>query len=362
MTTIDGVLKREGNAFGLIRLVLATCVIVSHSWPIGGFGLEPLQTWSGGTTLGLAAVTGFFALSGLLVGLSAESSNGATFFRNRCARILPGYWVCLLISAFVIGALICLAREVSLGRGLLSPANSSARTYVVNNFPLSASQYGLGRALEGMPYPGAINGSLWSLPYEFACYLFIFAVVKWFTTAGRQTAVLCLVFVMSFALAILSNKQGPIFTGIGIPLLGLLDARLFFNLWSVFLAGAILAVFRRHVVIKPWYVVASAVFLIVSLHLHIFWPIGLLALPYLLVGVAHYAPKRLRGIGTTTDLSYGLYLYGFPVSQLIIALLGTDRISSGMMLALLSVVMTIPFALCSWLFVERLLMQKIRVS
>ena len=362
MATADQVLQKGANSFGFIRLTLASCVIVSHAWPIGGFGIEPLQAWSGGTTLGLSAVTGFFALSGLLVGLSAERSNGASFFRNRCARILPGYWVCLLVSAFVLGALICIVRDISLGRGLLSPANSSARTYVVNNFPLSSTQYSLGRSLEGMPYPSAINGSLWSLPYEFACYLFIFPVVKWFVWSGRRALVIGLVLTMSIALAILSNKPGPIFTGVGIPLLGLLDARLFFNLWSVFLAGAALALYRTRVRITAPFVVLSVFLVILSLHLHLFWPIGLLALPYLLLGIAHFLPRRLRPVGTRSDISYGMYLYGFPVSQLIVAILGRENLSSGIMLAILSILATIPIAACSWHFVERPFAHVVRAS
>lgn len=362
MTTVEYSLEKKNNAFGLIRLVLAVSVIASHSWSIGGFGIEPLTAWNGGTTLGLTAVTGFFALSGLLVGMSAERSSGTSYFRNRCSRILPGYWVCLLVSSFVLGALICLVRDVSLGRGLLSPANGSARTYVVNNFPLSASQYSLGRSLEGMPYPGAINGSLWSLPYEFACYIFIFFVVKWFVSTGRRPIVIGLVFTLSVALAILSNKPGPIFTGIGLPLLGLLDARLFFNLWSVFLAGTVLALFRAHVKIAPMYVGAASILVIGSMHLHIFWPIGALVLPYLIVGLGHYIPKNLRSIGARTDISYGMYLYGFPVSQLIVAAVGRESLGSGIVLALLSVLLTVPLAACSWYFVERPLMQKIRVS
>lgn len=360
MTTVQSSLEKENNSFGFIRLLLAVSVIVSHSWSIGGFGVEPLAAWSGGTTLGLIAVTGFFALSGLLVGMSAERSSGAAYFRNRCSRILPGYWVCLLVSAFVIGALICFARDISLGRGLLSPANGSARTYFVNNFPLSASQFGLGRSLEGMPYSGSINGSLWSLPYEFACYLFVFLVVKWYVSNGRRPIIIGLVSAFSLVLAILSNKSGPIFTGIGLPILGLLDARLFFNLWSVFLAGTVLALSRSHVTVAPIYVGVAAFFVVGSLHLHLFWPIGALALPYLIVGLGTYIPKSLRAIGAQTDISYGMYLYGFPISQLTVAVMGRDVLNSGFRLALISVVLTVPLAMISWHLVERPFIAKTR--
>jgi len=65
------VFERDANAFGVLRLAFAAMVIVSHSWAIGDFGEEPL-TGKGTVTLGFVAVLLFFALSGLLVGLSAE--------------------------------------------------------------------------------------------------------------------------------------------------------------------------------------------------------------------------------------------------------------------------------------------------
>jgi len=349
---VADVLDKGKNSFGVLRLLLAMFVIVSHSWSIGGYGIEPLVELSGGISLGLFAVTGFFCLSGLLVGLSAERSSTGSFLRRRSARILPGYWGALLASGIVFGIAISVVRGLDLQNALLSPANGSVRTYIVNNFPLSASQYNLGRVLEGMPYPGGINGSLWSLPYEFACYLLILVVIKWALASKNSLQLLVMFLAVSIVLAVLANKQGPIFVGVGIPILGTLDSRLFFNLWLAFFAGAITAHLRHRIRVNGVFTTVSCVLVALSLVFHIFWPWGVLVMPLAVVGLGHHLPVRLRRIGESTDISYGLYLYGFPVSQLIVAIFDHNTLNAPL-LAVTSVVCTIPVAYLSWHAIEK---------
>ncbi len=346
------ILEHRNNSLGLVRLVLACLVIVSHSWTIGGFGFEPLTITSNGISLGLFSVTGFFCLSGMLVSISAERSTAGTFLLRRAGRILPGYWAALLVSGMVFGIAIAAIRGLDIRNALLSPANGSVRTYIVNNFPLSASQYNLGRVLDGMPYPNGINGSLWSLPYEFACYLVILLVVKWAISSARQSQVLLIVGALSLALAILANKQGPIFVGIPFPLLGTLDSRLFFNLWLAFMAGALTSHFREQIPLRGTWVCAASTLVMLSIPLDMFWPWGALLFPYALIGLAYFLPNKFRNIGSINDFSYGMYLYGFPVGQLLVAMF-PDPLNSGLLLAIATIVMTSPVAVASWFFVER---------
>lgn len=346
------VISKGGNSFGLLRLLLASLVIVSHSWSIGGYGFEPLTLASNGISLGLFAVTGFFALSGILIGVSAERLQPGAYLRRRASRILPGYWVALLVSGIAFGVSIAAVRGLNFRNALLSPANGSVRTYVVNNFPLSASQYNLGHVLDGMPYPNGINGSLWSLPYEFACYLVVLVVIKWAAASVRPQRVLVMIFALSLVLAILANKQGPIFVGVPFPILGPLDSRLFFNLWLAFISGSMIAHFRAAIPIRLSWTLATWLIVLLTIPGDVFWPWGVLLLPYGLLGIGHYLPKQLRTIGTKTDLSYGMYLYGFPVGQLIVAIVDETK-WNGPLLAVTSIVTTIPFAYLSWTLIEK---------
>jgi peptidoglycan/LPS O-acetylase OafA/YrhL len=93
--TIAARLDLRSNSLNLVRLVLATAVIVSHAWPIGGFGDDPAI---GDVNLGHLAVGGFFAISGYLIAQSRLVNRPARYAAKRAMRILPGFWVCLLVT------------------------------------------------------------------------------------------------------------------------------------------------------------------------------------------------------------------------------------------------------------------------
>ena len=49
------------------------------------------------------AIDGFFALSGFLIfGSYLNSPGTGRFVWRRCLRILPGFWVCLLVMTFLL--------------------------------------------------------------------------------------------------------------------------------------------------------------------------------------------------------------------------------------------------------------------
>lgn len=346
-----GILSRDGNSFGLLRLVLSCSVIVSHSWTIGGFGTEPLKSFSRGSlTLGTLAVTCFFALSGVLVGRSAERLPSGTYLWHRCRRILPGFWTCLVVTAFGFGSVIALVRSLSM-HALWEPVNESAATFVTRNFTLGIGQYRLGSVLDGLPLPDAVNGSLWSLAYEFACYLMILAVVQLWIMSGRRHAVLAAITALSVVMAVIVEMAPDSEAGfIVFPFLGELEGYQFFTLWAVFMMGALVGLFADRIPFTPLMVLMAGAVCVVTLALGWFRATGALVLPYLLVGIAHYLPRITRRIGVERDLSYGLYLYGFPAGQLLVA---AGIGGSAPVLAIATIVVTTPVAALSWFGVER---------
>ena len=347
----SGVLSRDGNSFGLIRLVLSCSVIISHSWTIGRFGVEPLASLSrGSVTLGSLGVSCFFALSGVLVGRSAERLPPGMYLWHRCRRILPGYWVCLIVTAFGFGSLIALVRGLPTAT-LWQPANETATTFVTRNFTLEIGQYRIGSVLDGLPFPDAVNGSLWSLIYEFACYLMVLAVIRVWILSGRRHSVLAAITALAVAMAIIVEMAPDTEAGfITFPLLGTMDAYRFFTLWAVFMVGALVGLFASRIPFTPPLVALAGVFCVVTFPLGWFQVTGALVLPYLLIGIAYYLPRQTRKIGTSWDLSYGLYLYGFPVGQLLVA---AGISGSAPLLAFASILATAPVAALSWFAAER---------
>ena len=161
----SSVFDTRRNNLDFVRLSLATLVIISHSFPLatGTEKYEPLLLATHGqTTAGTIAVNLFFVLSGFLIANSLLSSSSAwSYLRKRVRRIYPGFIATLLVGALVV---CCWRRPpahiIRSPRGLeISVGCVRLREFAYDHaFPLN-------------PAPGAINGSLWSISYEFWCYV-----------------------------------------------------------------------------------------------------------------------------------------------------------------------------------------------
>lgn len=303
------------NGITAARLALALTVVVSHSVARGGFGLEPLVVESHGhVSLGFLAVIGFFTLSGFLLARSRERTPLLAFIRNRCLRILPGYWVALLFGALV---------AAPLGAALAGDRVEleAALQYVVSNVAL------LGDSASAPVQPafggGPVNGSLWTLGIEALAYLVLVAVpVRWL----RPVAVAELT-LLSAVWAV-----GPSIQGAETILLLAFAFGVCAWLWRDRLPMSLLSL------ALAWTVAAVA--LLVGLV-----PIAVILIGYGALGLA-WLPIRLQ-----RDLSYGVYIFAYPIQQ-VLAVAGVPTLGLGVMIAA-SIGIVLPLALASWTFVER---------
>ncbi|MGY4343628.1 peptidoglycan/LPS O-acetylase OafA/YrhL [Bradyrhizobium sp. GM7.3] len=120
--------------------------------------------------MGGLGVISFFVISGFFISQSFENNSVLRFCMARLLRIYPGLLVVLLFTVLVIGPLFT---RLSI-RDYLTDANTIS--YVPHNLSLKWLQYDLPGVFATNPYPAAINGSLWSLFYEVACYGIVVAV------------------------------------------------------------------------------------------------------------------------------------------------------------------------------------------
>ncbi len=148
-------------------------VIFTHSITLGGFGSE--WTLGGRITVGLPALYGFFCLSGFLVAGSATKHHVGRYVWQRFLRIMPGYWVCLVITAFLIGAVAWSHQQhpafvQHLLLLLLHSLITVRLAYLYHNWLLGVNQYNIGTTPFGGPVPFFWNNSVWTLLPEVFCY------------------------------------------------------------------------------------------------------------------------------------------------------------------------------------------------
>jgi peptidoglycan/LPS O-acetylase OafA/YrhL len=299
------------NSFDLLRLMAAAAVIAFHSAPLAG----RTPWFMGQVNLGALGVSAFFVISGYLVTDSRlRSTSLRAFLAKRVLRIEPGLIASLMVTAFIIGAF---ATSLPLGEYL---RRKEVYLYVAKNALLYPTAYGLPGVFEYNPMPVVVNGSLWTLRVEFTLYLglgLLGALSLLRPTAMAALAVL-------FACANFVFLAAPSVVPSVLVHTGQIGSQCAF----LFCAGALLRLIDRPL---PAWTLASALLL--------FTPAWMLGLPILVVWLGNRPSVRLPA-----DLSYGLYIYAFPVQQWLA--------SHGLLSFSTSLAATLPFAAASWFLVE----------
>jgi peptidoglycan/LPS O-acetylase OafA/YrhL len=323
-TGFDARFDPRRNSLNALRLILAALVIVSHAWPLGGFGADPSPARQ---SLGHWAVLGFFAVSGYLIAASRARSGFGTFLAARVLRIYPAFLVCLLLVAFVAAPL-----STALTPGHWTPG--SGASYVVHNVLLKIEANAVGGTIPHAPFGPAWNGSLWTLFYEFVCYMLVGVLL----TAPRrwQGPLVASVFVVTAVGGQLTVHR----TG---------TAADFLSLAPVFLTGSLLYLYADRVPVAWPYGVVALLLLPVVGELNVVSSIGAPVIVYVCLWLGIVLP--LQKVGHRNDISYGVYIYAYPVQQLAVAA-GWNRHGVGVYI-LLSVLLTLPLAAASWFAVER---------
>jgi peptidoglycan/LPS O-acetylase OafA/YrhL len=320
------------NNFDLIRLMLAVIVAGAHAVAIRT-GDQP---YFGINTTADFALDGFFILSGFLVTRSWLILND--FWRyawHRFLRIMPGFWVCLLVLAFVV-APTALALE---GRPLseLFSSPDSAIRFVLINSGLMVFTYEIASVFANNPLPLSVDGSLWTLILEAGCY-FVLACLGLIGVLRRRKWVVPVFALLLWTMATLYDFQ--IYQGIGNETLRML---------MLFMIGASLYLFADRVPMRFWLAVAATVvFLGSAALLDNYRMVGAVPFAYLLIYLAAGLPWTLR---LRTDLSYGAYIYHWPVEQLLM-LTVLARLPTAAFVTT-SLILIIPVALMSWFGIER---------
>lgn len=337
MRIADGLASRRNN-FDALRLAGALMVLISHSFALTGRP-EPLGSLSG-QTLGELGVSLFFSISGFLIAKSwLDDPALVPFIVKRALRLLPALIIAVLLTALVVGPI-----ESTLGPSVFLTRVGVYR-YIVENSVLYTVNGRLPGVFVHNVYPGAVNGSLWTLPVEAAAYAGV-AVLGLLGMLRKRVTPAALSFVVLFALSTPLLKVGSV-AGQG-SIGGNLSLVIY--LGGVFNAGILLYLMRESIDLRWDLAAGLAIIWIVTFNTAWVQTTAMVAIPYIVLVLAYRTPRQLAAITRFGDLSYGIYIYAFPVQQI-----ASNAWGPGMRPGVMLLVVVVPvfcLAFLSWHLIE----------
>lgn len=334
-----------------MRLSLAVLVIYSHGYALGlGSEVhEPFMAFTRGQVSGgVIAVDAFFVMSGFLIAASAKRSRGVGgFLKKRVARIYPAFLAAALITAVLI-------LPLSGGQFLFSDWFLRIRDFLWKTLWLTEFSYS--GALAHNPFPNVINGSTWSIPYEFWCYIGVAAL----SAAGmlRKRSIVLAIFAVSWIVSILFRIEGWILGG---KELGRIfgPPQIWARMLPLYLAGVVFYLYRDRIPMRNWLAAMSFVGLVAASFVSSGWTVLFpIAGTYLIFWFAFHSQVRLHNFGRFGDFSYGTYLYAFPMEQLLMRWFGHPVQPA--LLFLSATPITLAIAVVSWYAIERRFLAPVR--
>ncbi|MBB4526842.1 UNVERIFIED_ORG: peptidoglycan/LPS O-acetylase OafA/YrhL [Rhizobium sophorae] len=296
--------------FNMIRLVAASTVIFSHAFLISEktSANEPFERLLGeGNILGIFGVYVFFITSGFLVTQSAQFGSPGGFLWRRALRIYPAFVVCTLLSVYVLGA-------------LFSPLGVSG--YLLKSLHVKTTLLSLLDPNFGMTLPHVqfydpaiswlatvVNGSLWTIGQEIFCYLIV---------AGLMAIGLLRAPLMALALTVGVTWE----LSFNHPWPNIRFLTDFTFIAPYFFCGSLLWFVMEK---RQPNIVLALIFAALGVLCLAFWPAyvyGPMLFAYPLIFIATSPVIRLMTLERLGDVSYGTYLYGWPVEQVVNHALG----------------------------------------
>lgn len=321
--------KPQDNSLNMLRLMLATTVAVMHSSAIA-YGHQPRL---GRAEVGDLAVDAFFVLSGFLVTRSFLLLNSpGRYAWHRFLRIMPGFWTCLVVTAVIVAPALAALSGLSVGevyrtswRFVTDNALLYVRDYSVSGLPVTGHQ------------PQVVNGPLWTLYYEGVCY----AVVAVFGVIGILRRPAWLVAAVALAWGLIALQAAGV-----VPVVG----RFYLRFFLVFMLGALGYLYAARIAIRRrWLVVAVVVVGCALALVDDYRALGAGAFAYLCL-YAVVATPWLRH-RPRADLSYGMYVYHWPIETLLVAAGATALTQLGY--TMLALILAAFAAMASWHVVEK---------
>ena len=333
------------NNFDFLRFLFAFIVVVGHIIALSG--VENFKTYQPFFSTYIS-ITGFFCISGFLIVSSFERTKSVkNYFQKRAARILPAYILIILLCA----------------TGLSFISNYSLVEYFTN---LQFYKY-LGANLSFLNFlqpclPGvfegenfyhcAVNGALWTIKVEVSFYLLL-PIFVYFLRKSKRKYILLLFFYI-FAIIFRNvfihySEKNDLF---------IMFARQLPGFMSYFVCGmALFYYFDFFIKYKNIFCVIGLFLLVVEriIGCEILTPFALSAVIFTVA----FSFDKLNNFGKYGDISYGIYIFHFPIIQLAIHF-GFFEKYNPFIVAFCLVLLIICTGFLSWHLLEKKFLKKYR--
>lgn len=349
MVIDDELLKPECNNLTLVRLILASAVILTHCyWIVHHVPGQDAFSAFLGAPLSVYAVDGFFFLSGFLVyGSLCRRIAVRPFMAARLARMMPALTVSVLLTALV-GAVFTYSPPAIYWTG------ETAR-FIAFNLTFIGGHYSLTGILCGNE-PCIVNGSLWTLRWEFFCYVALaLLALMGLATPRRMLTVIVPVTVISAGVAHVPAVAALVAATAGKG--GIYWMETADRLWTLFAAGIVAQILRPHIRLSWVALVLLGLTNLVAHRWGVNYHVQTLFVGYAVLCFGFLTARNGAISGRWPDYSFGMYIYAFPVMVL---LSGSLRPDNHMLLAVANFVCTLPLAALSWHFVEKPILDLVR--
>jgi peptidoglycan/LPS O-acetylase OafA/YrhL len=330
--------ERESNNFDFLRLFGALLVIAAHSY--GFFDRrDPFYHFTAGIIPGgRLGVYIFFLISGYLITRSwINQPEPLNYFRKRILRIYPALIVVVLLSVFVIGPVFTtLAASEYFG--------SRETYYYLLNISLWKIPPNLPGVflIEGREH--VVNAPLWTLFYEVLMYFSValFGLSGLLNRNKKMHLLLLIPLVFFYILNFFGVPEDLYIMKINVGDLS--------NFYVYFHTGVFFYLYRIHGKIGWIFILLFSFLFFLSIGSSWIEVTAPLFFSALLFKIAFLSGRHSNYITRHGDFSYGLYLYGYIVQNILYQYGAT---SLGVVaFIILSILLTVPFAVFSWYAIE----------
>jgi len=316
--TITSKYDPKNNSFTIISIIMSILIIYFHCYclfytPFKGDLISRLLIYE---NTGGVIVAMFFIISGFMITTSIQKSkNIKEYLFKRIKKIIPPLFLCLCISSIIIGPLVS-----HLGKLEYFTSNLEWLKYIIDNtFLLKNTIYRIQDVFANNTYQYAINGSIWTLKHQFFMYILMIPLFYIFIKSKKEDKFKYFYLIL---LVLTIQSYTGVYDGIfhfissKFWIIGILaESKLLLKLMYYFCAGVFINLYADKIKCDKVTVISLIIATLLTVRTPLFPYACLLILPYFTVLLGTLKPKvKIKLI----DISYHIYIWGFPIQQLIL--------------------------------------------